>query len=124
MAPHAAAALCIAADAMPALADLAIDRMEPSDARHPAPAPADAAQAPRLGGQHRRLARITAPMFAVRTLPDHAPALRCLRITGAGGALPQAMLPSDADVQALLAAGLPLQSVSINGVAAAVPPRA
>ncbi|KAJ2791346.1 hypothetical protein H4R21_006335, partial [Coemansia helicoidea] len=38
MAPHAAAALCIAADAMPALADLAIDRMEPSDARHPAPA--------------------------------------------------------------------------------------
>ncbi|KAJ2255196.1 hypothetical protein GGH98_002082, partial [Coemansia sp. RSA 454] len=108
------AGLRIDAACMPALEELVVDNMEPSDDHHPAPSPADAAQVPRLRGQFDNLTRICAPMFDTRSLPTQAPCLRSLCITGSGGPLPRAMVPSQEDIDALLATDLPLKSVVIS----------
>ncbi|KAJ2305964.1 hypothetical protein H4R23_001445 [Coemansia sp. Cherry 401B] len=115
MAPRDDAGLRVHAACMPALEELVVAHMEPSDSHHPAPTPADAVQVPRLHGQFDRLSRISAPMFDIQALPAQAPALRSLCITGAGGPLPQAMIPSQHDVDALCKSKLPLESVVIAG---------
>ncbi|KAJ2532494.1 hypothetical protein GGH20_001102 [Coemansia sp. RSA 1937] len=115
MAPREDAGLRIDAACMPALEELIVDHMEPSDDHHPAPSPADAAQVPRLRGQFDNLTRICAPMFDTRSLQTQAPCLRSLCITGSGGPLPRAMVPLQQDIDALLATDLPLKSVVIAG---------
>ncbi|KAJ2556932.1 hypothetical protein GGH12_006263, partial [Coemansia sp. RSA 1822] len=78
MAPREDAGLRIDAVCMPALEELVVDHMEPSDDHHPAPSPADAAHVPQLRGQFDKLTRICAPMFDTQSLPALAPCLRSL----------------------------------------------
>ncbi|KAJ1718920.1 hypothetical protein LPJ53_006215, partial [Coemansia erecta] len=103
MAPRENAGLRIYADSMPALEDLSIGHMEPSDSHHhPAPAAAGASQIPRLRGVFASLTHIRAPVFDIQSLPAGAPALHTLHIAGSGCALAQALAPNQRDIDALL----------------------
>ncbi|KAI7825898.1 hypothetical protein BX661DRAFT_199188 [Kickxella alabastrina] len=109
MAPRENTGLRIYADCMPALEQVVVGNMEPSDSHHPAPAAAGASQVPRLSGVFPELTYIKAPVFDIRSLPDHAPALRSLCVAGAGCVLAQAMAPTWQDIAALLSSSLPLK---------------
>ncbi|KAJ2844684.1 hypothetical protein IWW36_005086 [Coemansia brasiliensis] len=115
MAPRGDAGLRVYADTMPALEQLIVSHMEPSNSYQPSPLQNDIGHVPRLRGQFAQLVRIRAPMFDIQSLPACAPALRSLCITGSGGVLPQAMIPCARDIGALLASSLPLQYVDIAG---------
>ncbi|KAJ2666935.1 hypothetical protein IWW42_005901, partial [Coemansia sp. RSA 1085] len=103
MAPRGDAGLRVHADTMPALQQLIVSHMEPSNSYQPGSLQNDAAHVPRLQGQFAQLVRIKAPMFHMQSLPACAPALRSLCITGSGGVLPQAMVPGRQEVDTLLA---------------------